>query len=82
MIVETFDELTSTGIGGVSFCFHEDVDAGHGRVETRRTWTTDWTDWYANRSEWAGLRSFICVESVRVVDGETSTARRYYIGLC
>lgn len=79
LVVETFDELTSTGIGGVSCCFHEDVDAGHGRVETRRTWTTDWTDWYANRSEWAGLRSFICVESVRVVDGESSTARRYYI---
>lgn len=85
LVVETFDELTSSdpagsaGIGGVSCCFHEDVDAGHGRVETRRIWTTDWTDWYANRSDWAGLRSFICVESVRVVDSESSTARRYYI---
>jgi predicted transposase YbfD/YdcC len=79
LVTSTFDELTGPGIGGVSPVFHEDVDAGHGRVETRRIWTTDWTSWYPGRSEWAGLQSFACVESVRVVDGESSTARRYYI---
>ena len=33
---ETFDELTGWGIPGVPYAFHEDVDSGHGRVETRR----------------------------------------------
>ena len=40
---ETFNELTGRGIPGVQYSVHEDVDAGHGRVETRRIWTTDWT---------------------------------------
>jgi len=48
----------------VPFECHEDVDAGHGRIETRRIWTTDWMDWYAGRKKWEGLRS---------------TERRYYI---
>ncbi len=79
LVTATFDELTGPGIGGVSPAFYEDLDAGHGRVETRRIWTTNWTSWYASRSEWAGLQSFVCIESVRVVDGESSTIRRYYI---
>ena len=55
------------------------MDAGHGRIETRRIWTTDWIDWYGDRKKWKGLKSFVCVESLRDVGGETSTYRRYYI---
>lgn len=79
LIEEMFTELTDTGIPGVAYAFHEETDAGHGRVETRRIWTTDWTGWYAERDKWTGLRSFICVESVREVGGRCSTDRRYYI---
>lgn len=79
VIEEMFDEVTGRGLPGVQSAFHEETDAGHGRVETRRIWTTDWTDWYADRKKWKGLRSFVCVESVREVDGRTSTDRRYYI---
>ncbi len=79
LMTSTFDELTGPGIGGVSLVFHEEIDAGHGRVETRRIWTTDWINGYPNRFEWAGLKCFVCIESVRVVDGKSSTTRRYYI---
>lgn len=79
VIEEMFDELTGPDIPSDRYAFHEDVDAGHGRVETRRIWTTDWTNWYADRRKWKGLRSFVCVESVREVGGRTSTERRYYI---
>jgi predicted transposase YbfD/YdcC len=79
VIKEMFDELTGRGIAGVRYESHESVDAGHGRVETRRIWTTDWTNWYVDRKKWKGLRSFVCVESVREVDGRTSKERRYYI---
>jgi len=78
-IKETFDELTLRPIAGVPYSFYEDLDAGHGRVETRRIWTTEWTDWFTQRGEWAGLRSFVCVESQRTAEGRTSTERRYYI---
>ncbi len=79
LVEETFDELTSRPIPGVEFSYHEEVDAGHGRVETRRVWATGWTEWYQDRSAWAGLSSFVCVERVRDVGGETSTERSYYI---
>jgi len=75
----TFDELTGPGIPCVSYDFHEDVHAGHGRIETRRVWTTGWTDWWKDREDWAGLKSFVCVESVREINGQRSTERRYFI---
>ncbi len=74
-----FDELTGPGIPGVSYDFHEHVDAGHGRIESRRVWTTGWTDWWKDREDWAGLKSFVCVESVREIKGLRSTERRYFI---
>jgi predicted transposase YbfD/YdcC len=79
LVKETFDELTDRGIPCVQYKYHEETDAGHGRIETRRIWTTDWTDWYADRREWAGLRSFVCVESIRQVGEKRSLERRYFI---
>ena len=79
VVTKTFDELTGPGIPGVSFDFHEHVDAGHGRIETRRIWTTGWTDWWKDRTDWAGLKSFVCVESIRQIKEHTSTERRYFI---
>ncbi len=79
LVKETFDELTSRPMPGVAFSYHEEIDAGHGRVETRRIWTTEWTGWYQDRSAWAGLSSFVCVERLREVDGTTSKERSYYI---
>jgi len=79
VVKKTFDELTGRGIPGVPYAFHEDVDAGHGRIETRRIWTTGWTAWWSGRADWAGLSSFVCIESVRQLNGQTSTERRYYI---
>jgi len=79
LVKGTFDELTGRGIAGVQCDFHEQTDAGHGRIETRRLWVTDWTNWYADRTEWANLNSFVCMESVRTVNGSTSYERHYYI---
>jgi len=79
LVKETFDELTSRGIPCVPYMYHEETNAGHGRVETRRVWTTDWTDWYQERHEWVGLKSFVCVESTRQIGDHRSTERRYFI---
>ena len=67
---------------GVTYEFTEDIDAGHGRIETRRLWTTDQIDWYAEADQWEGLARFICVEAIREIDGKRSTARRYYLSSC
>ncbi|MFW5968658.1 MAG: ISAs1 family transposase, partial [Persicimonas sp.] len=57
----------------------EDVDGGHGRVEERRLWCTHDIDWLETDRRWLGLEAIACLESVRHVDGETETMRRYYI---
>lgn len=57
------------------------VDKGHGRIETRTCWQTDDVEWFADREEWAGLRSF-CMVTSEVYDTktkETTTDTRYFI---
>jgi predicted transposase YbfD/YdcC len=61
---------------------HEETDAGHGRVEQRRLYVTDHLEWIdpKERRKWLGLRSVLCVESVRHLPGaEPVTARRYWL---
>ena len=57
----------------------ETVDKGHGRLEIRRYWQTEDLGWFADRSQWEGLRSVGLVESVREKNGRSSVERRYYL---
>jgi len=72
---------------------HTDVDAGHGRVETRRCWAVDVAGkGLVDEGRWPGLQSVALVETERFVaepqeakpeagpaEGETETERRYLI---
>ena len=62
-----------------ALAFLETTDKGHGRVEVRRYWQTEQIAWFADRDQWAGLRSVAVVESVREVQGKQSVERRYYL---
>jgi predicted transposase YbfD/YdcC len=56
------------------------LEKDHGRIEGRRCWVTEDTDWFTEKAEWAGLRSFIMVEADREVLGQAATReRRYFI---
>lgn len=59
--------------------YHETIEKGHGRIETRRYWHTEAIDWFADRHRWEGLRSVGVVESVREHKGGVQTERRYFI---
>ena len=59
--------------------FHQTVEKDHGRIETRRYWQSQTLDWFADRSKWEGLRSCGVVESVRDLNGQVTTERRYYL---
>ena len=59
--------------------YHETVEKGHGRVETRRCWHSEHLDWFADRPRWEGLRSVGVVESVRETKGVVQTERRYFL---
>jgi predicted transposase YbfD/YdcC len=56
------------------------LEKDHGRIEGRRCWATADTEWFTEKAQWAGLRSFIMVEAEREVIGQAATVeRRYFI---
>lgn len=79
------DEAITHQFEGMGYDYDEQVEKGHGRIETRRVWVTRDVDWLRERGQWAGLRGVICVESVRQVldpaggPAKVTTHRRYYI---
>jgi predicted transposase YbfD/YdcC len=62
----------------------EDVDAGHGRIETRRVWFTTEVKWLGSKllALWPGLKEVAAVERKRELVGKepkVSIERHYYI---
>ena len=58
----------------------EKIDKGHGRLEIRRYWQTEDIGWFADLSQWPGLKSFGLVHSIcELSDGRIREERRYYI---
>jgi predicted transposase YbfD/YdcC len=59
-------------------CGHaEQVDGGHGRIETRRVWSTEAHEGVISGERWAGLHSLVMVELIRQLGEEESVERRY-----
>lgn len=78
--VSTFlDTAVVEGFGRYPYDYHETIDGDHGRIEVRRVWSTSAIDWFADREQWPGLRSFGLVEAQRTVGEHTSVERRYYL---
>jgi predicted transposase YbfD/YdcC len=57
----------------------EKVEKDHGRFEIRRYYQSDELNWFADLNKWEGLKSVGMVESIRQIDGEKTTERRYYL---
>lgn len=74
-----FAEGLTDDCQGVSYDYAEDTDAGHGRIETRRCWSSGAIAGVVSTDEWAGVQSVACVERTREVGEEVSTERHYYI---
>ncbi len=55
------------------------VDAGHGRIETRRAEVLHDMDWLAEAHRWPALAAVGKVTSSRETDGRATTAVRYFI---
>jgi predicted transposase YbfD/YdcC len=82
-----FDDAMARQFDHMGYDDHEQVDKGHGRVETRRVWVTRDVQWLRERGEWSGLRSTVCVEREREmldpanpgVPGKMQRERSYFI---
>ena len=59
--------------------FHQTIEKGHGRIETRRYWQSTDIDWFEDNSLWKALTSFGMVESIRSVKGKNTIERRFYL---
>jgi len=81
-MVDVFDLIRNSGLDDIDHDYHETVDAGHGRVETRRCWTVSdlgnvkYVDEYRR---WPGLTTLAMVEGERQVGDKTTVEARYYI---
>lgn len=58
---------------------HEEVDAGHGRIETRKCIVSSQTDWLDQKQRWAGLKTIAMIEETREIGDKKSTERRFFI---
>ena len=59
---------------------HEEVDAGHGRVEKRICRQLPVTAWVSEAVKWSGLQTVIEMERERHLPGEeVETETQYYI---
>jgi len=57
----------------------ETMEKDHGRIETRRYYQSAELDWFADRTDWEGLRSVGMVESIREIGEQRTVERRYYL---
>lgn len=59
--------------------FHQTIEKGHGRIETRRYWQSTDIQWFQDRALWKDLSSFGMVESIRNVKGKSTIERRHFL---
>ena len=65
--------------------FHEEIDAGHGRVETRRAYAVDFKKYKKHMPEgmkWKKLTSLVMVETLREGRDFRTFDTRFYISSC
>jgi predicted transposase YbfD/YdcC len=56
-----------------------DVDAGHGRIETRTATVSHEIDWLCETHGWPGLKAIGKVERIRETAAKTTTETAYYL---
>lgn len=69
-----FQDITDENIDSI-----ETIDGEHGRIETRKYFTTDNIDWFEDKHLWEGLKTFTMVIRQRDIDGKISIESSYFI---
>lgn len=74
-----FEDCRASGFTDCPYDYHETIDGDHGRIETRRYWTTSHIGWLADKALWKNLSTIVMVQRERSMDGVTSLETSYYI---
>lgn len=78
-IRDFFETAYAHEFANVELTYHEQVEGGHGRIETRRCWACSDLQSLPLPEQWRGLRSIAMVESEREAEGKSTRERRYFI---
>jgi predicted transposase YbfD/YdcC len=79
-VQKTFAEARLEKFAGWKHDYVESIEAGHGRIETRRVWVTSQIKHIKEAKDWADLCGIVLVESIRDLAGQGATTEwRYYI---
>jgi predicted transposase YbfD/YdcC len=74
-----FEDCRTSDFKDVAYDYHETIDGDHGRIETRRYWTTSDIGWLVDKALWKNLSTIAMVQRERFADGVTSLETSYYI---
>jgi len=77
-----FTTAKENSFKNVAYGFHEDVDAGHGRIEVRRAYTLDFEQYkhdIPSGLKWKKLAQIVMIESVREGANFKTQEKRFYI---
>ncbi len=78
-VVDFFEVSERHKYANVERDFIEEIDKGHGRLETRRYWITENLTTLPDIEKWAGLKSIRIVERVCLIGEKETLERRYFI---
>jgi len=76
-----FDQAHAVEWDELPHSFHQEIDKGHGRIETREVRVVEDLDWLPNANKWKNLTCLIEVRSTRQKIGSASNEvfKRFYI---
>ena len=74
-----FQDCLASGFRDVPYDYHETVDGDHGRIETRRYWTTSDIEWLSEKHLWKNLNTIVMVQRERLIGGKVGMETSYYI---
>lgn len=80
MVEDLFSEGFKNDFKNLKVTVNTEVDKGHGRIEKRTCYALEVPKYLDSfRQEWAGLKTFICIDSKRELNGHVETEKRFYI---
>jgi predicted transposase YbfD/YdcC len=78
-VEQLFAHAQSVDFVGIKHDFHQTIDKGHGRIEIRRCWTMEQTEFLLGGEKWAKLTSICMIQAERRLKDKTEYETRYYI---
>lgn len=80
-VIWLFEDAKKHNWQGIAYDYFETNDKAHGREEQRKYWVlSDLSLLDAETlTAWRGLQSLVCVESTRILKGQASIEKRYYL---